>query len=1035
MVSWDDSSKRKRTLPVQNVVRCFQSSRELSRDRKMSKAGKLKVYQNVHQKSDFAFTVQVPRILLTLPGIWPLHRGDSIFGDIRSMIQVGVIFLLMCYLLVPHVIYTFHDSEDLTRYMKVIAAQVFSLLGIVKFWVMIFKKKRFRACITEMSLQYANVESEEDRLVMKNSAKVARFFTTIYLGLCFGGAFPYHMIMPFLSEKVVKTDNTTQIPLPYLSNYVFFVIEDSPVYEITFAVQIAISNVILFINCGTNSLIASMTMHSCGMFKVVNRQLVSLYDGHRDEMKGCLRGVVRHHLKAIRFAELIETNLNTVFLTEMVGCTLIICFLEYGVIMEWEDKNMLSMVIYSLLMTWMFLNVYILSYIGDCLKQESMKVKLMAYCMPWYEYSEEVKKNLRIIMFRPSRPTCFTAAKFFELSLQAFCDVSNATRTLFNEIENNCLKILYICIYRGTECAAFPNNFFIVLYEDSLYVQGHIQCMYTVSLNNYTHHLFMSRLKLVPSATIIDRDCGQPFSTQLVPNSRKLFRQKKSVHIILYSGVNTPTHSSPRAGYYSRYFEFRMRVSSKKFQNYRPFNNKYQLIFQFSRSLHFSKQLKTLLLVLGNSKFDLFNRFQCELNFRGKAMTKPRTTPTTFLTEEVEHKTNVNLSLRWNRWILRPMGVWPNSGTVSGLDRCSSRLMNLVCYSLISFLFVPCWLFMTLEVENLYDKLKLFGPLSFCVMAYMKYYSLINHANDIRECVECIERDWRNVKYPKDREIMVANAKFGRRLVKICMFFMYSGFVFYYIALPIRIGRITVEEQNFTFIPMVFPMTKLMPDSRRRPLNEIFFSIQFFGGIVIHGVAAATCSLVAALAVHACGQVKILVRWLEHLIEGREDMSKSVDERIASIVSQHVRILKCVFIHHGDSDAADIFRRVYGMHVEFMFARILRNNGTNEWDPNDLTATVTYVTILISLGFNIFIFCYIGDLVAEHCNKVGEVAYMIDWYQLWGNRKRCLILIMAMSNCSTKLTAGKMVELSLSTFGDVVKTAVGFLNMLLALTQ
>lgn len=266
----------------------------------MSKAEKAKGYQNIHHKSDFVFTVRVPRILLTLPGIWPLHRGDSILGDIKSVIQVGVMFLLMCFLLVPHVIYTFHDSEDLTRYMKVIAAQVFSLLGIIKFWVMIFKKKRFRTCITEMDLQYADVESEEDRLVMKNSAKVARFFTIIYLGLCFGGAFPYHMIMPFLSEKVLKTDNTTQIPLPYLSNYIFFVIEDSPMYEITFAVQIAISNMILFINCGTNSLIASMTMHSCGMFRVVNRQLVSLYDGSRDEMKGYLRDVVRHHLRAIQ---------------------------------------------------------------------------------------------------------------------------------------------------------------------------------------------------------------------------------------------------------------------------------------------------------------------------------------------------------------------------------------------------------------------------------------------------------------------------------------------------------------------------------------------------------------------------------------------------------------------------------------------------------------------------------------------------------------------------------------------------------------
>ncbi|XP_078051674.1 uncharacterized protein LOC144477809 [Augochlora pura] len=230
----------------------------------MNKAENRKSYQNEHHKLDYVFTTWISRLLLTPPGIWPLHSGNSILGDVASVVQV------------------------------------FSLLGIIKFCVMICKKKKFKVCLTEMKLQYTNVESEEDRLVMKSSAKVARFFTTIYVCLGFGGSFPYDIIMPFLSEKVVKADNTTQIPLPYPSNYVFFVIEDPPLYEITFAVQIVVSTMILFINCGTNSLIASMTLHSCGLFKVVNRQLTSLFDRDRDEMKDCLRDIVRHHLKAIQ---------------------------------------------------------------------------------------------------------------------------------------------------------------------------------------------------------------------------------------------------------------------------------------------------------------------------------------------------------------------------------------------------------------------------------------------------------------------------------------------------------------------------------------------------------------------------------------------------------------------------------------------------------------------------------------------------------------------------------------------------------------
>ena len=47
------------------------------------------------------------------------------------------------------------------------------------------------------------------------------------------------------------------------------------------------------------------------------------------------------------------------------------------------------------------------------------------------------------------------------------------------------------------------------------------------------------------------------------------------------------------------------------------------------------------------------------------------------------------------------------------------------------------------------------------------------------------------------------------------------------------------------------------------------------------------------------------------------------------------------------------------------------------------------------------------------------MSYMVDWHELRGRRKIGFVLIIAMSNCSKQLTAGNMVELSLSTFGDV----------------
>ncbi|XP_020279268.1 odorant receptor 13a-like [Pseudomyrmex gracilis] len=401
------------------------------------------LFRNLNYKSDTEYVVKVAKTLLTPVGIWPLYRGNSTSDKIKTYVQTSLLFCLMCFLLIPHVIYTFFDAEDLTRYMKVIAAQVFSLLGIIKFWTMIINREGIRNCLQQIEIQYRDVECEEDRLVMTKNARIGRLFTVTYLGLSYGGALPYHIIMPLLQERIVKADNTTQIPLPYLSDYVFFVIEDSPMYEILFVSQIMISSIILSTNCGVYSLIANCVMHSCCLFQVVRRQMDTALSNGTDNLHKRFGRIIENHMEAIRFAEMIEKSLNIVFLCEMVGCTIIICFLEFGVVKEWEDGEILPMSTYFVLMTSIFVNVYIISAIGDRLKEESIyfhvitkseKVGESSYFIEWYNLPTNIVGDLILIMIRSGRPSTLTAAKIFDLSLGGFCEVCKTSAAYFNFI-------------------------------------------------------------------------------------------------------------------------------------------------------------------------------------------------------------------------------------------------------------------------------------------------------------------------------------------------------------------------------------------------------------------------------------------------------------------------------------------------------------------------------------------------------------------------------------------------------------------------
>lgn len=89
-----------------------------------------------------------------------------------------------------------------------------------------------------------------------------------------------------------------------------------------------------------------------------------------------------------------------------------------------------------------------------------------------------------------------------------------------------------------------------------------------------------------------------------------------------------------------------------------------------------------------------------------------------------------------------------------------------------------------------------------------------------------------------------------------------------------------------------------------------------------------------------------------------------------------------------------------------------------EWADHDIRNLTTYFMILTSMSFNIFIICYIGDILMEQCRKVGEVLYMTNWYYLPYKDILDLILIISRSNAVIKITAGKLTNMSIYTFGN-----------------
>ncbi|XP_011308553.1 uncharacterized protein [Fopius arisanus] len=244
-----------------------------------------------------------------------------------------------------------------------------------------------------------------------------------------------------------------------------------------------------------------------------------------------------------------------------------------------------------------------------------------------------------------------------------------------------------------------------------------------------------------------------------------------------------------------------------------------------------------------------------------------------------------------SRCLLTLLGLWLSENPTKLLKKVLLDLSIVICYFLIFFLLIPCALHTFIIEKKPKKQMKMIGPMSFCVMALIKYFFMIIRREKIRGCLHHIEIDWRRVESLEDREIMVKNAKIGRFITSLCATFMYSGGFFYRTILPFALPRKLLPD-NTTMRPLPYPVYRPLFNSQNTPVYEIVFTTQWFGGFVIYTITVAACSLAAVLTLHACGQLKIVMSRLNDFVENSVGTDKTLTSKLGEIVDLHFRALQ-----------------------------------------------------------------------------------------------------------------------------------------------
>ncbi|XP_072746835.1 odorant receptor 4-like [Anoplolepis gracilipes] len=394
------------------------------------------------------------------------------------------------------------------------------------------------------------------------------------------------------------------------------------------------------------------------------------------------------------------------------------------------------------------------------------------------------------------------------------------------------------------------------------------------------------------------------------------------------------------------------------------------------------------------------------------------------------YKDDIVYITQLTRNVLSVLGVWPSSNRARSTgERVFKFLLICVSYTLLYGVLIPGILFWLIE-KRTRIKIQTFPFLLYCFMATSKYGNLIFRENQVRRCLKHIEEDWKIVTNAEARDTMIESARTGRRLVALCGAFMYGSGLSFRLILPFAKGKI-VTAQNITIKPLPCPGYFFSFNSQVSPIYEMIFAMQFLSGLVTYSITTGVCGLAAVFVMHACGQLRILIDLMKRLVEDQLQEKQEVDRRLAEVVEHQIRIRN--FLRLVEHTLQQICL------IELMGCTIIVCNLGYciivEWEKSNTIATCSYFMSLTSMLINMFMFCYTGEQLTTQAEQVANTSCELEWYRLPDKKARGIVLVIIMSNLPTKITAGKIMDLSLKTFGDVVKTAVTYFNMLRNVTD
>ncbi|KAH0956627.1 OrV7 [Eciton burchellii] len=375
---------------------------------------------------------------------------------------------------------------------------------------------------------------------------------------------------------------------------------------------------------------------------------------------------------------------------------------------------------------------------------------------------------------------------------------------------------------------------------------------------------------------------------------------------------------------------------------------------------------------------------------------------------------------------LRFVGLWPDS--VYANLYWFIYMATLVIMQYCQYAYIV----MHFDLSNLWLLMDCLSLTLAYTLAFLKLLILWWNRRIFYCIMKIMDEDWKQyIMNDSYMSTMMSMANIARHFANIVLTMNFS------IAFFLSIGDYFLQSMSNTnqsdnssqtsFRELPIKM-ELPFDVSKSPIFECFLIGEFFYDAVIACLVGMVNVLLVTLVLHVSGQIDIMRQNLIEISSGKYDRSIFLTV-IRSFIEKHQRVIIL------SENIENLFTYIALMQMLWntlvicctgFVIIIMINSG-------DTANLIKSISFYFAITLEAFVFCFAGEFLSAKSKSVGDAIYESLWYKMPPNDSRILTFMILRSQKRITITAGKIIDLTLEGFTNIMKASVSYISVLSAL--